>query len=153
VLHHTGALWEALGNAAGLVAPGGRLAVALYNDQGLASRLWTWTKRTYVSSTLGRGLVSLVGLPALVLWQSAVDLAQPKSPLARYREADVRGMSQWHDWVDWLGGYPFQVARPGQVVEFLRQRGFLLERLESTQGWGCNEFVFVRGGSASESPR
>ena len=144
VLHHTGALWEALGNAAEAVAPRGRLAIALYNDQGSASRLWTLAKRAYVSGPLGRGLVSLLGLPALVAFQVAVDLVQPKSPFTRYREADARGMSQWHDWIDWLGGYPFEVARPGQVVEFLRPRGFLLERLESTQGWGCNEFVFVR---------
>src|SRR5579884_713942 len=32
VLHHTGAMWKALENVAGLVAPGGALCVAIYND-------------------------------------------------------------------------------------------------------------------------
>ncbi len=32
VLHHTGAMWQALENIAGLVKPGGVLAIALYND-------------------------------------------------------------------------------------------------------------------------
>src|SRR5689334_10674413 len=32
VLHHTGAMWTALANAGALVAPGGMLAIAIYND-------------------------------------------------------------------------------------------------------------------------
>src|SRR5579883_1073022 len=34
VLHHTGAMWQALDNVAPLVRPGGTLFVAIYNDQG-----------------------------------------------------------------------------------------------------------------------
>jgi hypothetical protein len=34
VLHHTGAMWRALGDVALLVAPGGSLFIAIYNDQG-----------------------------------------------------------------------------------------------------------------------
>src|SRR6266581_6146197 len=40
VLHHTGDMWRALGNAAALVGVGGRLFIALYNDQGSTSRRW-----------------------------------------------------------------------------------------------------------------
>ena len=47
VLHHTGAMWEALHNASLPVAPGGRLFVAIYNDQGTASRRWLALKRCY----------------------------------------------------------------------------------------------------------
>ena len=38
VLHHTGQMWTALDNAAPLVTPGGKLFIAIYNDQGTASR-------------------------------------------------------------------------------------------------------------------
>src|SRR6516225_9471245 len=34
VLHHTGGMWQALDNIDPLVAPGGRLFIAIYNDQG-----------------------------------------------------------------------------------------------------------------------
>src|SRR5207237_6228729 len=34
VLHHTGAMWQALENALIPLAPGGRLVVTIYNDQG-----------------------------------------------------------------------------------------------------------------------
>lgn len=34
VLHHTGAMWQALENVAPLVSEGGQLFIAIYNDQG-----------------------------------------------------------------------------------------------------------------------
>ena len=53
-----------------------------------------------------------------------------------------RGMSMWHDMLDWLGGYPFEVATPGEVLAFCRPRGFELEGLKTCGGrLGCNEFV------------
>src|ERR1041384_7288521 len=47
VLHHTGAMWQALAHAALPVAPGGRLFIAIYNDVGWRSNLWRAIKRTY----------------------------------------------------------------------------------------------------------
>ena len=47
VLHHTGQMWTALANAAIPVAAGGKLFIAIYNDQGTPSRRWTKVKRTY----------------------------------------------------------------------------------------------------------
>ena len=57
----------------------------------------------------------------------------------------TRGMSRWHDIVDWVGGYPFEVARPEEIFAFYRDRGFELERLRTCGGGlGCNQFVFAR---------
>ena len=47
VLHHTGAMWQALENVISLVAPGGKLFIAIYNDQGTISRRWTAVKKVY----------------------------------------------------------------------------------------------------------
>ena len=56
-----------------------------------------------------------------------------------------RGMSLMHDWKDWLGGYPFEVAKPEEIFEFCRSRGFSLEKLTTCSGrFGCNEFVFEK---------
>jgi hypothetical protein len=78
----------------------------------------------------------------------AVALArmQPRRILDRWtRYHNVRGMSRWHDIVDWIGGYPFEVATPEAVFDFCRQRQFGLERLRTCGGrMGCNEFVFAR---------
>src|SRR5437764_2213826 len=64
VLHHTGAMWQALENACSKVAPGGYLFIALYNDQGVASRNWKIVKRIY--NLLPRALKFLVLSPAFL---------------------------------------------------------------------------------------
>lgn len=146
VLHHTGAMWQAIGHAAERVAPGGRLFIAIYNDQGRASQLWLRTKKAY------NALPS--ALRWLVLWPSALRLWGPSSlrdllagrPGATWRGFKRnRGMHPWRDVVDWVGGLPFEAAKPEQVFEFLKARGFRLQRLVTCAGGhGCNEFIFVR---------
>jgi 2-polyprenyl-6-hydroxyphenyl methylase/3-demethylubiquinone-9 3-methyltransferase len=54
-------------------------------------------------------------------------------------------MSFWQDLIDWVGGYPFEVATPEQIFDFYRERGFLLTRLHTCGGGlGCNQFVFEK---------
>lgn len=147
VLHHTGDLWRALGLVTERVAPGGTLWVAVYNDQGGKSRVWRRVKRAY--NRLPPGLRFLVLWPAfayLVTPSLLFDLARG-APLRTWREyaRTSRGMSLWRDVVDWVGGYPFEVAQPEEVFAFCRDRGFRLARLKTWGGGhGCNEFVFRR---------
>ena len=151
VLHHTGAMWDAMENVLDLVAPGGTLFIALYNDQGWWSRFWRALKRLYV-----RGPALLRPLPVAAtlatVWLPRVVLDTLRgSPLRSWRAyRDDRGMSAWHDVIDWAGGYPFEVATPGDVHQFYRERGFTLERLV-TRASGCNEFVFVRDDAAVQT--
>ena len=72
------------------------------------------------------------------------DLLKRRSPFTSYGEyKKSRGMSLTHDWVDWLGGYPFEVSMPEDIFDFFHARGFVLEKLKTCAGkMGCNEFVF-----------
>lgn len=147
VLHHTGAMWQALENVAPLVADDGKLFISIYNDQGRTSRMWARVKRGYVRSPrflrtpiLFLALVRLWG-PAAVRKVLAGELrsAKPRD------QGQPRGMDLWHDAKDWVGGYPFEVAKPEQILDFYRKRGFRLDKLKTCGGGlGCNEFVFVR---------
>src|SRR5437879_2413873 len=47
VLHHTGAMWDALENMSPLVKQHGKLFLAIYNDQGKMSYFWRFVKRSY----------------------------------------------------------------------------------------------------------
>ncbi len=145
VLHHTGAMWQALGNAAPLVAPGGMLYIAIYNDQGRASREWTAVKKAY--NRLPKRLKFLVLWPAFVrLWGPImlVDLTRGKLFYSWRHYDGVRGMSPWRDVVDWVGGYPFEVATPEAIFKFFRRKGFGLRQMTTyAGGHACNEFVFV----------
>lgn len=146
VLHHTGQMWQALGNVIALVKPGGLLAIAIYNDQGGGSRRWWHIKKAY--NTLPRALKPLVLLPALLrLWgpTSLIDLVRGK-PFHTWRNYhSSRGMSPWHDVVDWVGGFPFEVASVDAIFSFYRDHGFSLTNLISVGGGhGCNQFVFQK---------
>jgi SAM-dependent methyltransferase len=149
VLHHTGAMWRALDLACDAVGDRGRLFIAIYNDQGAKSLWWRRVKRTYNALPAAARVPYLLAFAtALEAGALAVSLArmQPRRILDRWTHyQNVRGMSRWHDIVDWIGGYPFEVASPEAVFDFCRKRHLGLERLRTCGGrMGCNEFVFVR---------
>lgn len=146
VLHHTGAMWRGIELAAERVAAGGALALAIYNDQGAWSNRWRRIKRFYCSGTMARALVVGTIVPYWVLRGFIADLVWGRNPVKHYTEyRHSRGMSLWHDWLDWLGGYPFEVAKPEAILEVLRTRGFRLEGLTTCGGSiGCNEYLFKR---------
>lgn len=144
VLHHTGSMWQALANVTPLVASGGRLFIAIYNDQGNKSRRWAWIKRTYNQHPWARPFLLMDGL--LRSWGLTVvkELFRLR-PLSSWRQyGRERGMSPWWDVVDWVGGWPFEVATPEAVFRFYRDCGFHLQEIVTRQGYGCNEFVFVK---------
>ncbi|HEU5295884.1 MAG TPA: class I SAM-dependent methyltransferase [Burkholderiaceae bacterium] len=138
VLHHTGQMWQALANVAERVSPGGLLFVAIYNDQGWISRYWKAVKRCYVARPVLRWPLLLLHFPYLFGLRWLVRAATGRRRLER-------GMSLWHDMVDWVGGYPFEVARPEAILRFCRDRGFTLRELKTCGGrHGCNEMVFLK---------
>ena len=152
VLHHTGRMWEALNNVVDLVAPNGRLFIAIYNDTGTQARRWRAIKRTYnrLPGALQAPFAALVSVPeeGKAFARAALKL-RPFDYVRGWTDyRSRRGMSRWHDIVDWVGGYPYEFATPDEIFEFYRQRGFALENLHvGGVGLGCNEFVFTRRGA------
>ena len=147
VLHHTGHMYTAFKNVCNLIKDGGKLFISIYNDQGRSSRFWRKVKKTYVSLPFLRILILLsCGLWALkyrIAW-GLVRYGNPAKFILEYGKNN-RGMSAWHDVVDWVGGYPFEVAKPEEVFDFFKVKGFNLEKLKTCGGGlGCNEFVFLK---------
>jgi 2-polyprenyl-6-hydroxyphenyl methylase/3-demethylubiquinone-9 3-methyltransferase len=153
VLHHTGDMWRAIETAAKLVAPGGTLFISIYNDQGPASRLWWQVKQRYVrSGPAAKRAMVLAGGAYFGARRLAGKLVRRAGGQATETGPRVRGMSARHDLVDWIGGFPFEVAKPEQVFGFLARRGFTLTFLKTCGGsLGCNEFVFSHGSGAAVS--
>jgi 2-polyprenyl-6-hydroxyphenyl methylase/3-demethylubiquinone-9 3-methyltransferase len=138
-------MWRALTHVAPLVRTGGQLFVAIYNDQGGVSRRWRVVKRFYNSAP--RALRPFILLPILFYYEgreAAGHLYHGRHPLSGWRGlSTARGMHRWYDWLDWIGGYPFEVAKPEEIFTFYRQRGFVLTKLHTERGGGgCNEYVF-----------
>ena len=149
VLHHTGKMWEALANAAIPVADCGRLFIAIYNDTGSQAKRWHWIKKTYCR--MPRLLKTPFAIAAILpdearsLARSVVSL-KPQSYVRSWTQyKNGRGMNRWYDIIDWVGGYPYEVATVDQIFEFYKARGFSLAKVKSGGvGLGCNEFVFEK---------
>ena len=144
VLHHTGNMQDALHNVMIPLAEPGTLFIAIYNDQGIISKFWTIVKRTYCSGHTGRFLACGVFIPYFALRVVISGMHRFGNPLAafsKYRKQ--RGMSVYHDWIDWLGGYPFEVASPESIFDLYKNNGFVLGKMITTNASGCNQFVLT----------
>jgi len=148
VLHHTGRMWDAVDAACGAVAPGGKLFIALYNDLGTRTSRWRLVKRAYNRvPAIVRPLFTAIAIAPQELRNMARSLAtgRPGDYVRSWTTYNGRGMNHWRDAVDWVGGYPYEVATPEAVLDFCRARGFELTAMRcGGVGLGCNEFVFDR---------
>lgn len=149
VLHHTGRMWEALENVHALVAEGGKLFIAIYNDTGSQSARWKAIKRTYnrLPGPLKPPFTILMMAPGELkaIVRSLLTLSVGSYIRSWTQYDSSRGMNRWHDMVDWVGGYPYEVATPDEIFDFYRARGFVLIKLLcGGVGLGCNEFVFQK---------
>ena len=149
VLHHTGQMWQALENVHRLVAPGGKLFIALYNDTGSQSTRWKWLKKTYnqLPGVLKVPYTMIVIAPdelkSLARSVLTLNLGSYFRSWSQYDQQ--RGMNRWRDIVDWVGGYPYEVSTPDEIFDYFTARGFTLTKLNCGRvGLGCNQFVFSR---------
>jgi 2-polyprenyl-6-hydroxyphenyl methylase/3-demethylubiquinone-9 3-methyltransferase len=137
VLHHTGAMDEAIRRAASLVKSEGLLVLAIYTTHW-SSPAWAVIKRvhTRLPSFIRRILIALF-FPVIFVAKLAVTRKNPFKM--------DRGMSFYHNVVDWIGGYPYEHATKEEIIVFLESLGFRLERIiPATVPTGCNQFIFRR---------
>ena len=162
VLHHTGRMWDALNNVKPLVCTEGQLFIAIYNDQGEITDRWAMIKRRYNSlpkpaaALYALGIVSGEERKSFIFHLRNGGIGGWVKSWKEYDKRSTRGMSKWHDWIDWIGGQPYERATIEQVVDYFAKDGFRLTNLfDCSNGYGCNEFVFNREaplGTLVESP-
>lgn len=149
VLHHTGAMWTAIENLLALLKADGALLIALYNDQGIRSSCWYALKKIY--NHLPHCLRPLLFWPVFIrIWgPTTIRDIFHGNPFHTWKSyVKERGMSPMIDAVDWIGGFPFEVATPEEVVSFFEGNGFQLTFQRCVgNGYGCNEFAFKQGDS------
>lgn len=151
VLHHTGAMYDALRAAAGLVAPGGELCIALYAKTSLC-RFWGAEKWLYSRSPrIVQRMIAraFIGWTWLISTFAALRRGRRFSMAAHVKTYSARGMEFHTDVHDWLGGYPYESIAPAELRRFLGTLG--LEEIRSfiapggrsgLLGSGCDEYVF-----------
>jgi len=141
VLHATGRMWEAVRHAGGLVKQRGLFYIGLYTTDS-KSGYWTRIKIRYNrASRLGKRLMEMKHIVRYLLISN---LARGRNPFRTLREYPRRrGMSYFTDVRDWLGGYPYEHARPQEVLRFCRKTlGFELINLKT--GEAVTEYLFKK---------
>lgn len=147
VLHHTGSMWDAIRNSAGLVGEGGYYYIALYNNvEGrLGSSFWFGVKKFYNHSP--KSVRFLLDWMYILIFHVIANVLRLKNPITAMREyGKSRGMHWREDASDWLGGYPYEYASPGEVFQFMKKEfpSFSLINMKTTSGIGNNWFLFKR---------
>lgn len=146
VLHHTGAMWLAIENAIGRVADnGGRLFIAIYNDQGWKSHLWWFVKFFYnrlprlLRTPYVTTVSALTHLATIIKYTIKLKPMTAITPLIR--DSRVRGMNAKHDRVDWIGGFPYEFATFDSLTDYFQSRGFSVINANRSTSLGCHELA------------
>jgi len=145
VLHHTGKMWEALENVKPLVKDDGYLLIAIYNKMyGFwnGTRSWQIKKQAYgrMPVFVQRFLEGLYAFRHNLLPY----LIRGRDPRPYWRKFhEKRGESLWVDLRDWLGGYPYEAARPDEILN-LYKKDFVLENLLTKNTLALNAFLFKK---------
>lgn len=144
VLHHTGAMWEAIANASGLMKDNGLFYIALYQDRPYFDRpisFWIEIKQRYNRE----GWMAKRRLEFWYFWEFYLQRKWKNLPafVRQARDYKLRGMEMYTDAVDWLGGWPFEVATVDEVERFASEKLGLTARKVLTEQANA-EFLFSR---------
>ena len=142
VLHHTGAMWQAIENAARSVAPDGLFFIALYSSNVVrpSAEFWLDVKRRYNAANPRERR----RMEYWYIWRFGIGRNPLRLPLLLkqiYEKKKGRGMSYMTDVRDWLGGWPMEFADDQAVVDFLKEK-FDFELVRMSTGEACTEFLF-----------
>jgi len=146
VLHHTGAMYDAIAKASKMVAPNGMLTLALYGKTPFCG-LWRVEKRIYSRAPKWVQKV----MESVYIEVVRLRLALKGESLKKRREEywKQRGMDMYHDTRDWLGGYPYESISPGEAMSYLHKLGFepirsFVSPCIGLLGTGCDEYSFTK---------
>jgi len=146
VLHHTGKMETCIRKVLKQMKPGAFFVLAIYNDEGIPSKRWTFLKMLYVRVFVLR--------PILLFWAwyrfwgswQIRQWLKGESPWHYWTDyaENSRAMSAWHDLKDWAGGYPFEVATPDVIRGWVKEMGCSVEKEWLVSGIANNEFLIKK---------
>ena len=151
VSHHTGEMWKSLDLIAQTVNIGGKIHLGIYNKaDGWGfypdgrfgpSPFWNKIKKFYSSmpNFIQLSIDKLATFGIILL-----HILTLNNPIKKLKENERRGMNWQSDLKDWLIGYPYEYATPEEVFEFMKERGFQLEKIRTNNGLLTNNYVFKR---------
>jgi 2-polyprenyl-6-hydroxyphenyl methylase/3-demethylubiquinone-9 3-methyltransferase len=138
-------MWGSFENIDCLVKENGMLYLALYN-KGKNHVHWSKIKKLYVnSSKLLKYIILLCSFVIIYAKLIIKDFIKLK-PFQSIKFAKInRGMTAWHDLIDWVGGFPYETATADEIFTYFKKRKYNLEKIRTVgSSLNCNEFLFIK---------
>jgi 2-polyprenyl-6-hydroxyphenyl methylase/3-demethylubiquinone-9 3-methyltransferase len=139
VLHHTGAMWEAIKKTLSLVNSHGYLFMSLYTKGPNYQKHLALKQRYNNSSLFEKKYLEY----KCILGVMKHRLKTGQNPF-KWNQKKERGMNIYHDIIDWLGGLPYEVASPSDVVTFCQNFNFELKKIKELEEGGCSQYLFQK---------
>jgi ubiquinone/menaquinone biosynthesis C-methylase UbiE len=142
VLHHTGNMYGAIDRACRFASSGALFVIAIYNKHW-SSGVWKLIKWFY--NVMPKPIQRLMIWFFYLIIALAKLIVTRKNPFAKKK----RGMSFYHDIVDWVGGYPYEYAGKDDIINYMEKKEFkCVKFVKPVVPTGCNEFVFLKNGAS-----
>ena len=153
VLHHTGNMWKAIENACSKVKDGGYFYITIYNKKvGLrGSKNQLKLKKIYnrfpypLKKSLEYAVIGSYFLKNFAMLRNPFRLIREKE-----KSTLNRGMSYRVDVIDWLGGLPYEFARPQEIFDFCTKKLKLqlidIYMVDERNLLGNNRYLFRKPG-------
>lgn len=144
VLHHTGDMWQAMDNAVSLMKDDGLFYVALYDYEiqvNPSAEFWLSAKQRYNKG----GWFTKKRMEIWYIWEFLLNKnlrALPELIKRADSYKQSRGMALYTDIVDWLGGWPMEFAKRGDVKRWAKGKG--LEMIKAEFGEANSEYLFKK---------
>lgn len=151
VAHHCGDMWRCIDYMTMLVNKGGKLHLGIYNHaDGWGfypdgrfgpSSFWKKIKRFYIKlPSFFQNMIDIFATIGIIF----IYTITLNNPIKKLKSNERRGMNWKSDLKDWLIGYPYEYARPEEVFQFMKEKGFRLEKLKTNNGLLTNNYVFEK---------
>ena len=151
VVHHTGDMWKGIANIITRVADNGYIYLGIYND---ASAFGFWDDRRFGTSLMWKKIKSaLYKSPRLIkhaISKSAKAIYWIFSKTEflfgkyKFKNFEQRGMDSDVSIDDWLFGHPYEYASVDEIINYMREEGFILEKIQSNIGLRTNHYLFKK---------
>jgi 2-polyprenyl-3-methyl-5-hydroxy-6-metoxy-1,4-benzoquinol methylase len=138
VLHHTGNMWQAIDNVIRLCAPNALLFISIYTGGDRYEEHLALKRRFNAADEATKAEMVRI---LIKQWSKQFYNANG------YSENIIRvsrGMTLYHDVVDWLGGLPYEVAHVSEILLFGINRGLRPLRVCEWGQGGCSVYLFKK---------
>lgn len=144
VLHHTGAMWQAMDNTVQLMKDTALLYIALYDydiQVNPPAEFWLEVKQRYNrGSWLIKRRMELWYIWEFVLYKNWRAVPELIGRVTGYKQS--RGMAFFTDVRDWLGGWPMEFAKREDVKQWAEKTGLDMATIKT--GEANTEYLFKR---------